>query len=154
MTCIGRKLALRATSATCAAIALMVGAAPVFAENEYASIFADSSGIDVQTYSDHGLAITISGPDGLIIEQTIAAGQDSEFFGGGHLPDGYYNYEISPIPPDHASDTLSEANVSPEWIDENGRSVWARPAQVADSVIQTGGFRISDGALVDPNIPE
>ena len=154
MKCMEKKWPLSVISAACAAIALMAGAPPVLAENEYASVFADSTGIDVQTYSDHGLAITVSGSDGVIIQQTIAAGQDSELFGGGYLPDGYYNYEISPIPPDHASDTVSEANVSPEWIDENGRSVWARPGPVSNPTVQTGGFRILGGALVDPNIPE
>ncbi len=153
MKYMGKKLTLSAISAACAAIALMTSAS-AFAANEHASVSASRSGVNVQTRSGHGLAITISGPDGLIIQQTFGAGEDGNLRGGGNLPDGYYNYEIHPVPKKQANNAVSAANAGSGKTDANGRSVSARPARISNRTIQTEGFRISGGSQVDTTITE
>ncbi len=147
----GKKLTLSAISA--AAIALMTGA-PVFAVDEYASVSANSSGVSVQTHSGHVLAVTVSGPDGLIIQQTLGAGQGGNLGEGHNLPDGYYNYEINAVPESPAGKAGSEVNTGDGETDANGRSAWAASARSAGLATQTGGFRISGGSVVDSSITE
>ncbi len=153
MKCIGKKWALSAISATCAAVALMT-ATSVFAANEYASVSANSSGINVQTHSGHVLTVTVSGPDGLIMQQTLAAGEGGNLGEGHNLPDGYYNYEINAVPESPAGKASSEVNASDGETDENGRSAWAASARSSGLAVQTGGFRISGGSLVNSSITE
>lgn len=93
-----------------------------------------------------GLVLTIAGPNGLHFQQEFATGKqltlDLVDAAGLTLPDGSYNYELYAIP--SLSQTEINALNAARENGEMGRSM------TIEAVIQSGTFRVLDGAFVLP----
>lgn len=104
------------------------------------------------------IEVSLSGPAGNV--SAIFPYGEEPFFSS--LEDGLYNYELSKAPPGTARSLDKNPDAAKNYgsVDRNGRS----ERQLADRApgqenirrefIQSGSFRIKNGDLVDPTIPE
>ena len=134
------------------------GGSPAIAQSAgLAAVYVGADSIVVEPTVPYELSITISGPDGLRIEEEFYAG-GAVLHGAGALPDGYYKYEISILSLGTKLDTSQSAALQPGG-DENGRPVGAAALRVPAGLVsgptqQSGGFRVLNGAIVDPSVLE
>ena len=99
--------------------------------------------------------LRISGPDGMYFERTFSQ-EDSIYFDLTATPvsDGTYHWELraSPLLSDEVKDWLAYAR---ETGDEEVVKELRRSGQLPSrALVDTGAFRVVDGILVNPDIPE
>ena len=99
--------------------------------------------------------LRISGPDGMYFERTFSQ-EDSIYFDLTTTPvsDGTYHWELraSPLLSDEVKDWLAYAR---ETGDEEVVKELRRSGQLPSrALVDTGAFRVVDGILVNPDIPE
>lgn len=103
-----------------------------------------------------GFDLVVEGPDGYRAETSHAA-DDEVRLDSGDLPDGLYQYSVSPrLQP--LSSLPGPDPGAPELIDANGRNA-LDPRVIAGATVErlepeTGSFRVSGGQLVDPDREE
>ncbi len=151
-----RSMAWGSILAFCATV---LGASPAFAQSAgLAAVYVAGDSIVVEPTVPYELLITISGPDGLRIEEALDPGGPM-VYGGGTLPDGHYKYEISILSMSVNLPPFQDAALQ-LGSDENGRPVGAAAAlgaavsPMTGPTRQSGGFRVLDGWMLDPSAPE
>lgn len=134
--------------------------------NAGASDFAQISGegntiyFDIDPSLEYGAAdLRVSPPNGSVSIQQFDYGFVPTYsFDNTGLSDGQYNYELSLYPRVAARAKTAAKSSDSEKSDENGRSAahvktYANSA-VAESPVQSGNFRIENGAMIPPNMDE
>ena len=99
------------------------------------------------------LTMTISAPDGRVFRKEFKGGAAPEFMitddQGERLPDGQYTYELrlTPIFAAGVKESLATARGSDDEP-EDVRASRKRGLQAAQSLVQSGGFSILNGAII------
>lgn len=130
-----------AWAALATAAALCLALAPAASALDVADVRAGSGGLDfVPRVENGGFVLTVSGPDGYHHRAEFGPGESPGFSifeqGGGVLPDGVYNYELTAVPSETQRRDAFEAN----QLQKRSGGVEART--------QSGAFSIVGGAVV------
>ena len=102
------------------------------------------------------IGISMSGPEG-DVSGMFPYGEEPYF---ALLGDGLYTYELYKAPPGTAMSRGKGPRAGSGPVDSNGRTAQDRAARAPGQenakrgFIQSGSFRIDNGELVDPSIPE
>jgi hypothetical protein len=129
---------LRRSVFTCLAVALLVVAPAMAARGPVADLNVGGASLDWTPRGSHAsMKLTVSGPDGLLIEQTFT-GSESPTLSifdktGQRLPDGQYGWELSAAP-----------NALAKRLLAGGGDQGQRPT----GGVQSGTFAIQGGAFV------
>ena len=105
------------------------------------------------------IEVSMAGDNGFDDSGVFPYGEEPYF---APLDDGLYNYEMYKAPPGTAMSADKKPDVANNNgpLDHNGRSEQQRAARapgqenIKRGFIQSGSFRIENGELVDPTIPE
>ena len=137
-------------------VVLIVGAAMILAGAAGAQVATMSYGSSAVTFSpvidNEGMVLTVSG-GGHYFRKEFEAGEAPSFSifdaEGGLLPDGFYNWELTPTP---ARSAIEGAANGPGKASANGD--YQRDAYLVSAPSQSGTFEIANGSVVDPSLVE
>jgi Chaperone of endosialidase len=124
--------------AVIAAVACFAGGVAA-KETAIANVSTSGSSVSWQPLAVYpGLVLTVSRPDGEVIEQTFGAGETPSLAVSGGLPDGQYTWELR----------VSAADASAYRLDEAAGAVEATTTPY-ETLSQSGSFTVSQGTVVD-----
>ena len=135
----------------CLAVAFLVAIPAMAARGPVADLSVGGASLDwAPRGSYESMKLRVSGPDGLIIEQSFGAGQQPTFSlfdkAGQRLPDGQYRWELSAAPQlsPAAKRELAAARRSG---DPAAMEKLRQSGVLGDAGVQSGTFAISGGAF-------
>jgi hypothetical protein len=155
-----RSMQSRCWAAAVAVLALSLLATPATAgPAALAAASISPGGIQWQVNADYTkLTLTVSGPDGLILHRELAAGAPAAFDAVGDdgkpLPDGAYRYELVAAPRLDRATRRALAAARQSGDDSIIAKLQAAGKLPTTPMIQSGSFRIAEGALVQNDLVE
>lgn len=121
----------------CLAVAFLVAVPAMAARGPVADLSVGSASLDWTPRGNESMKLTVSGPAGLIVEQTFRAGQAPSLSifdkAGQRLPDGQYHWELR-----------AAASTSAKRMRAGGGEGGATPT----GGVQSGSFAIQNGSFV------
>lgn len=127
-------------------------------DDKVGKIKAGGSQVEWQVTADNDrVTLTVKGPDGFRFEKTFAAGKSpslrTQDGPNRSLADGSYTYELR-VTPKISADVQKQLNAARAKGDDDAIAAISRANGLANTTLQSGGFRVLGGMIVSSDAVE